>query len=897
MTISQKQKDGVKMKQNIRQEDSAIKKTTWIGTISLLTLLVLFLVVTLSSTNKLASQIKLLTEHPFTVSGDISDVKTNLALMRIRTERLQSYNQPVDIEKVQIALHDLYTDIETLLDEIDSLYLGPDEDIDALKNTYEEIKKAHVQFLQFAELPDSITDKIAKYEEKHLYPLYDKFEEDAQQILSFVRNTQQSIFISADQMNRSTLVWSFTITIATTLGLLFFQFAIRKISRRLYQKNNQFQILSDTVDEAFLIFSKNQKRCDFVSGSTKRILGLSAELLQENRALIYQYMNKETAEEIQREINSEARTAWDTIIEYQYPQSTEPHWLQLCFYQAGKEEDIKYIMTLTDRTEERKTNQALQDALINAQNANNAKRDFLSRMSHEIRTPMNAIIGMATIAAASIEDRSRVENCLEKIGYSSKHLLMLINDVLDMSRIESNRMRLSNEPFELFQFLNTFVSVVYPQASSKGLLFTEKTIGFSEHTTYLGDSMRLNQILLNLTSNAIKFTPQGGIVSLEVTCLPFHEKKSWLRFVVSDTGIGMDEDALSRLYTPFEQADVSIARKYGGTGLGMSITQNLVSLMGGHINVSSKPGKGTIFTLELPFEQSGTDLQPILEGTLESLHVLVTDDEKDICEHTVLLLKKMKIHAEWVLSGIEAIDKLVSAQKAGRGFDVCFIDWKMPDIDGVETTKRIRKKLGKDTLIIIISAYDWSDIEEEAREAGANAFIAKPLFQSSIYNVLVNVTNGALGLARSKIQTEENLLQDMRLLLAEDNELNMEIAVTLLEMNGAVVEGAENGQEAVEHFLRSEQGYFDAILMDMQMPIMDGCEATRRIRACDRIDAKNIPIIATTANAFAEDISTVLAAGMNAHISKPLDIKQLCAILFQLCNNTTDSTKSDHENK
>lgn len=871
-------------KQKVRQENTVIKKVTLIGTVSLLSLLLLFLIVTLFGTNRLASQVKLITEHPFTVNGDISNVKTNLALMRIRTERLQSYNQPADVRIVQSALEDLYVDMETLLDEIEELYLGPQEDIVALRSTYEEIQKAHKLFLEFSVLSSSTTDMISAYEETHLYPLYNTFEEDATRILAYVRNTQQNIFTSAEQMSWSTMVWSCIIIAAMTIGLLFFQSVIRKMNQSLYQKNRQFEVLSDTIDETFLIFEKDKKQCDFVSGSADKVLGLSAASLMEDRKLVYQYMSEETAEKVQSEMDAGQKSSWNLTIEYNNPKSMQPRWLQVGCYQIGENGDTKYIMTLSDRTDERMANQALQDALASAQKANSAKKDFLSRMSHEIRTPMNAIIGMTTIAAASIEDRGRVENCLEKISYSSKHLLMLINDVLDMSRIESNRMTLNTEPFELYQFLNTFVSVVYPQASDKGLEFTEKTNGFTEHTTYLGDPLRLNQILLNLSSNAIKFTPPGGKVSLEVTQLPSRAKKKWLRFVMSDTGIGMNEQGLSRLYTPFEQADASIAGKYGGTGLGMSITQNLVALMGGHIHVSSELGKGTTFTVELPFEQSEEDLQPVCEEALEAMEVLVVDDEQDICEHTVLLLEKMKIHAEWVLSGEEAVERVTTAQECGCGFDVCFIDWKMPNMDGVETTRRIRKKVGPDTPIIIISAYDWSEIEEEARAAGVNAFITKPMFQSSIYNALVNVTNGAFGVGKSKINIKGHLLEGKRLLLAEDNVLNTEIVVTLLEMNGAVVESVENGQEVVDRFMRTEPGYFDAILMDVQMPVLDGCEATKQIRTCGRQDARHIPIIATTANAFAEDIAVVMAAGMDAHLSKPLNIEQLCTLLSRLCD-------------
>lgn len=879
-------------KQKPEQENAVIKNVTLAGTVSLLTLLFLFLIVTLSGTNRLASQIKLLTEHPFTVNGDISDVKTSLALMRIRTERLQSYNQPEDVEFVRTSLDELYGDMEALLDEISDLYLGPAEDIDALRLTYEKIQKAHGHFLDFSSLPSSSTDIIAEYEETHLYPLYDTFEEDATRILSYVRGTQQSIFVSAEQMSRSTVIWSCLIIVTMTLGLIFFQGAIRRMSHRLYQKNRQFELLSDTIDETFLIFEKDSATCDFVSGSAARVLGISAELLCENRTLIYQHMSSQDAQELRQEVHSGTKNSWDAVVEYHHPRTSEIHWLQLSFYRPAISGDTKYIMTLTDRTEERRANQALQDALTSAQNANNAKKDFLSRMSHEIRTPMNAIIGMTTIAAASIEDRPRVENCLEKISYSSRHLLMLINDVLDMSRIENNRMSINAEPFELYQFLNSLVSIVYPQANDRGLEFTEKTYGFTEHTTYLGDSLRLNQILLNLTSNAIKFTPRGGSVSLEVTRLPSRGNKSWLRFVVSDTGIGMDEQGLDRLYKPFEQADASIAGKYGGTGLGMSITQNLVSLMGGYIHVTSKPNEGTTFTVELPFEQSSVDLQPFREEALESLSVLVADDEQDICEHTVLLLEKMKIHAEWVLSGLEAVNQVIEAQETDHGFDVCFIDWRMPDMDGVETARRIRNAVGPGTPIIIISAYDWSDIEEEARAAGVNAFIAKPMFQSSIYNVLVSVTNGAFGMKESVANTGGDTLEGKRLLLAEDNGLNMEIIVTLLHMNGATVETVENGQEAVNLFLQMEPNYFDAILMDVQMPVMDGCEATRLIRACGREDASSIPIIATTANAFAEDVAIVMAAGMDAHIGKPLDINQLCSMLNRLCSKTEQKEPS-----
>lgn len=874
-------------KEKERYKKMEIKKVTLIGTVALLALLFLFFIVTLVSTMKLAGQIKLVTEKPFTVSENINEIKINLAMIRIRTERLQAYNQPSDIEMVRESLENFYDAIDGRLEEIDTLYLGPHEDVVLLRQTYQEIKEEHELFLEFSERLDSTTDDIADYEQKNLYPLYDILEEEANTILDFAHNTQQNTFMSADLISKSTMVWSCIIIAAMAGGLIFFQSLIRRMNHWLYEKNKQFEVLSDTIDETFLIFDRDKDGCDFVSGSANRVLGISNDQLYKNRKLIYQHIKEEEAEKIREEIHFGTDTTWETVVAYQNPAQPQTRWMQLRFYRIVEGQNTKYIMTVTDRTEERRANQALEDALLNAQKANSAKKDFLSRMSHEIRTPLNAIIGMTTIAAASIEDRGRVEDCLEKIGYSSKHLLMLINDVLDMSRIENNRMKVNEEPFELMEFLNAFVSVVYPQARDKGLEFEEKITGFSDHTTYIGDSLRLNQILLNLVSNAIKFTPSGGKVSLEVAHLRSKGTRGWLRFTVSDTGIGMDEIGLERLYKPFEQADASIAGKYGGTGLGMSITQNLVSLLGGHITVKSEPDKGTVFTVELPFEESNIDLRSIKEEVLEELDVLVVDDDQEICEHTAFLLERMKIHAEWVLSGAEAVERVVEKQGSQQEFDVCFIDWKMPNMDGVETTRRIREEVGPDTPIIIISAYDWSDIEDEARKAGVNAFIAKPMFQSSIYNVLVSVTKGAFGTITPKTNEGGMSLEGKRFLLAEDNAVNMKIAVTLLEMKGAEVDGVEDGLKALEWFQRSEPGYYDAVLLDVQMPVMDGCEAARQIRSCGHEKAQTIPILAITANAFAEDVSTVMEAGMNAHVGKPFDIEQLSTVLSRLCNSGT----------
>lgn len=515
--------------------------------------------------------------------------------------------------------------------------------------------------------------------------------------------------------------------------------------------------------------------------------------------------------------------------------------------------------------------QELKDALNNAQKAFKVKKEFLSCMSHEIRTPLSIIIGMTKIAATHLDDSNRIEDCLSKITFSSRHLMTIINDVLDMSKIEEGKLSVNHEPFQLQQLLEPLVATIYAQAEEQGLKF-ECGIKNIPEAVYIGDCMRINQILLNLLSNSIKFTPKGGVVHLEVNPAPVVDGKTHLRFITKDTGIGMSDEYLKRIFKPFEQADSGTSRKYGGTGLGMAITYNLVKLLGGSIQVESKLGEGTTCTVVLPVDVPNEGKHKKWEW--EPLKVLVADPDEDNCNYASMLLNRMGIHADCVSEGHEALQRVFNAHKALQDYDICMIDWKMSNVDGIEVIRCIREKIGPKKPDIIISTYNWAEIEDKARSDGANAFILKPLFESSLYDILVSLTKNILSQEPEQIsQFIPPEFPGRHFLLVEDNILNREIAMEILKVTGAEIDCAENGKEALDIFLASPGGYYDLILMDIQMPVIDGYEATKQLRASSHPDAERVPVIAMTANAFKEDVEHALAAGMNGHLAKPINVE------------------------
>lgn len=511
-----------------------------------------------------------------------------------------------------------------------------------------------------------------------------------------------------------------------------------------------------------------------------------------------------------------------------------------------------------------------------ATSANKAKSEFLSSMSHDIRTPMNGIVGMTAIAIANIQDTARVQDCLKKISLSSRHLLGLINDVLDMSKIESGKLSLNIDILSLRDVMENIVNIIQPQIKERRQHF-DIFIENIESEEVCCDGVRLNQVLVNLLSNAIKFTPEEGTINVYLYQEASPAGDSYVRchFRVKDNGIGMSPEFQRKIFETFSREDNKV-QKIEGTGLGMAITKFIVGMMGGTIEVESEQGKGSEFHVTIDLERATIQDTDIV---LPPWRLLVVDNNEDLCRSAASVLKGIGVQAEWVLNGRAALQKIEENHRKNADYEIILLDWKMPDMNGLETTRGIRKIVGDDLPILIISAYDWSDIEEEARAAGAQGFISKPLFKSNLYLGLSRYVEGMLEDDEQETNAEKELdFGGLRILLAEDNDLNWEIAEDILTDVGFEVEWAENGQICVDKFKQSEPGYYDAVLMDIRMPVMNGYDAAKTIRALDRPDAR-LPIIAMTADAFSEDIQRCLECGMNEHMAKPIDIDKLMKLL------------------
>ena len=718
---------------------------------------------------------------------------------------------------------------------------------------------------------------------RNYYLVYEKSDIQDWMFLGLVEADIVNTSMNSLQRRTMLLVGAVVFCIAAFLISLIIQknrTNLRRKDTEIRYRDELFQKLSMNVDDVFLMLDAKTYQADYVSPNAEKLLGITAEQIRKDiRVLekLHPAEHEDPEKNYLGAIRVHEQREWD--LEYVHLKTGERRWFHNIAMGSEVNGKKKYILVMSDRTSDWKMNQALSEAVRAAETANRAKSTFLSNMSHDIRTPMNAIIGFTTLAVSNIDDKKKVRDYLGKILSSSNHLLSLINDILDMSRIESGKIHLEETEVSLSDVLHDLKTIISGQIHAKQLELYMDAMDVTNEDVYC-DKTRLNQVLLNLLSNAVKFTPAGGTVSVRIRQCPGTKKGSELYEIrVKDNGIGMSQEFVQKIFSPFERERTSTVSRTQGTGLGMAITKNIVDMMGGTIEVQTEQGKGTEFIVRLPFriQSEHQRIEKIVE--LEGLKALVVDDDFNTCDSVTKMLVRVGMRSEWTLSGKEAVLRARQSMEMGDAFHAYIIDWRLPDMNGIEVTRQIRS-LGDDTPIIILTAYDWSDIEVEARAAGVTAFCAKPMFMSDIRDTLMT----AIG--QKQAQTEAAALpaagSDFRgrcILLVEDNELNSEIAVEILNEYGFLVDTAENGAEAVEKVKNSKPGNYDLVLMDVQMPVMNGYEATRQIRALTDPALAGITILAMTANAFDEDRKKALECGMDGFLSKPIVIEELLSTL------------------
>ena len=689
-------------------------------------------------------------------------------------------------------------------------------------------------------------------------------------------------------------LWFHTIQIVAGIAFGFAVLVILLLARRshatLRRKNTEiryrdvlFQKLSLNVDDVFLMLDAETYKVDYVSPNIGRLLGIPWRKVRQDvhaLAALYPKEDLDRDKNFLEGLSRGEQREWDTA--YLHQETREPRWFHIVAMGSEVEDRTKYILVMSDRTADKQVNQALSDAVAAAETANRAKSTFLSNMSHDIRTPMNAIIGFTTLAISNLDDKERVKDYLTKTLASSNHLLSLINDVLDMSRIESGKLHLEEVEVNLSDVLHDLKTIVSGQIHAKQLELYMDAMDVTDEDVYC-DKTRLNQILLNLLSNAIKFTPAGGTVSVRVRQLAGQARGcGQYEFRIKDNGIGMSREFAQKIFEPFERERTSTVSRIQGTGLGMAITKNIVDMMGGTIEVQTAQGKGSEFIVRVPLRVQA-EHRPVEKITeLEGLKALVVDDDFNTCDSVTKMLVKVGMRAEWTLSGKEAVLRARQSIEMSDVYHAYIIDWRLPDMNGIEVTRQIRS-LHDDTPIIILTAYDWSDIEVEAKAAGVTAFCSKPMFLSDLRETLMS----ALG--QKQTDAVQELLppkdadfKGRHILLVEDNELNREIAQEILREYGFRVDTAENGAVAVEKVSTAAPGSYDLVLMDVQMPVMDGYTATRQIRALETPALAGVPILAMTANAFDEDRRRAMESGMNGFLSKPIVIGDLVQELHKI---------------
>ncbi len=647
--------------------------------------------------------------------------------------------------------------------------------------------------------------------------------------------------------------------------------------------------LSRNTDDVYMMLDLSDNRLEYISPNAERVLGITPEAIAADLHVLETACVTDQKRDYGFLRDLAPGTALDPVeSEWINPQTGEHKWFQQNIYGTQVQEQNKVVVYISDRTKERKAQENLTEALRIAQSANEAKSAFLSSISHDIRTPMNAIIGFLTLMRGEAENPAMVLEYTQRIETASQHLLGLINDVLDMNKIESGSATLNVTEINLAEIISEINAIIRPQANAKDQTFEIQASSLTfEHV--LGDKLRINQILINLLSNAVKYTQKGGRIRMLVEEAPqMVDNYTRVRFVVADNGMGMSEEYQKVIFDPFTREDTAFSSQIQGTGLGMAITKSLVDLMGGSIAVESKQGEGSTFTVELELRIQEQEDDTDFWKHHGVSRMIVTDDEEDACKNIVRIMAPTGVVVDYATDGETAVKMMRAAREAGKPYDLILLDWKMPGLDGMETARLIRKNYSPKIPILLLTAYDWGDIEQEACEIGVDHFMPKPFFMSNFKTAIRRIMGGA----KRGDEASDSVVENRKILVVDDIEVNRIILVKILTTMGARCEVAGDGKEAVEVFERSGPGEYDLILMDVQMPVMDGYEATRAIRSGSHPSAKDVAIIAMTANAFVDDVRDAINSGMDAHIAKPVQIDKLKATIQEVLDRREQAKKT-----
>lgn len=808
-------------------------------------------------------EMNLFFEHPYQIARDVSRVRSRLQILRgaLATELSRA---PANHEEIARILAENNQLQDSALASLGSrLPESARQLVPELEVQVQAVRAAYRIIL---------SERLVNSEQ--FFNFYNREVEPRLDALNSVLHSISLVVDEVAEQDRRNFILQHIIggVLALCLGLVlslviyFSRKREREHINEIVYREELFNLLSHTVDDVFFISGSNGV-VDYASTNSERVLEIPAAAIRNRTGQLGSLIGQDSAQWLIGHMEDfESREPCERDVDIRGTNRKLKIRIYPVLDDGARVE--RHIVVISDQTQLLERQQALRDALENSRRASAAKSRFLGQMSHEIRTPMNAIIGMTHIARNRLDDRKRVVECLEKIGQSSRHLLSLLNDMLDLSRIEGGNLEIREEPFNLQEVVDQVAALTGGQAATLGLKFNVDISGLKT-AMLIGDAVRLQQILIHILSNALKFTPRGGAVDLIVAESGIAGGKCQTRFVTRDTGIGMSETFLRNIFQPFEQASQD---KSAGAGLGMAITRNLVSLMGGTIHVSSKEWQGTEVTVVIPFlpvQDAPTDL------TLANAAVLVIDPDPEVGNNASQVLQRLGARADLCQEGQQALRQLEARQTAGDPYDICMVALRLPDMNILEFSQAMAKIAGTRPRLVLMSYDDPASYKKLAAEAGADACLQLPLFPSTLYSCLSPLLD-------PPEQAPTQLLSGKRVLLVDDNEFNCEIGTEFLEMAGMEVEQAHNGSEAVEMFSSSDRGYYSAICMDLQMPVMDGLEAARRIRASAHADAKTIPIVAMSANSFQEDIQNSRIAGMDAHIAKPVNIQELHAVLAEL---------------